>query len=310
MRISAPQLPIERVTDIPPLIIDSLEDLRGKRVLITASDGIGDEVLYSSVYALVAEVAAEIVIECDARLCLTFTRTFDAFCHPFDRTVLADRAIQRYRWAPAVDGWIEGRTLHRMIAGSLLARLALGRRNCDGWLRTSEAKRDAIRQHLDPARLNVGVVWADVSDREDRKPLYPSMDDWRPVLDVPGAALWSLQYGRGDVLVPPPGVERTPGLDTTDDIDGVLAACALLDVVVAPACSVVWMASSVGAEVWSPRPWPTRMCTEGRADIPGFPRLRPCWRNRPEQDVAGQPWAPVMGSIAKALGERAAKRAA
>lgn len=309
-RIHAPVLPVERDTDIPQLTVNSLDDLAGKRVLVTASDGIGDEVLYSSVYALAQEIADELVIECDPRLCLTFNRSFGAFCHPFDRTLLADRAVQRYRWAPTVDGWIEGRALFMLVARSVLARLVLGERNRFGWLQPNPAKTAAIRPHLPAGNLNVGIVWADIADREDRRPLYPSMDDWQPLLATEGVAFWSLQYGYGDTLTPPPGVSRIPGLNTMDDIDGVLAACALLDVVIAPACSVVWMAASVGAQVWSPRPWPTRLCTEGRNDIAGFPMVRPSWRNRPGEDPMTQPWAPAIGAIAGALRARAAKRAA
>lgn len=307
MRVTAPVLAIERDTDIPQLQARSLDDIAGKRILVCSSDGVGDEVLFASVYRMALEAGAELVIECDPRLCLPLLRSVRCRVHPSDRTVLPHKVAARYHWAPEVDGWIEAKTLFGLLAGSVPGRAILEAQTAAAWLKGSPKWIDRLGDILDRDRINVGVVWANMADRQDRVPLYPSLDDWQPILDVPGVAFWSLQYGHGDdILAPPPPVNRVPGLNTTDDLDGVIALCSMLDVVIAPACSVVWIANAAGCrEIWSPRPWPTRMCVEGFNYLPGFRSVKPSWRNKPGEDPMSRPWGPAMEAIAEKLKRRA-----
>src|SRR5262249_35707789 len=52
------------------------EALRGRRVLVVAEQGIGDEIMFAGLIGDLARDANHVVLECDPRLCDLFTRSF------------------------------------------------------------------------------------------------------------------------------------------------------------------------------------------------------------------------------------------
>lgn len=86
----------ERKLDIPRWTGESLD---GKRLLVCAEQGVGDELRYSAYFPKLANMAREIYVECDQRLIPLFERSFAKakFFHS-TRTVVGKRPVHTYRW--------------------------------------------------------------------------------------------------------------------------------------------------------------------------------------------------------------------
>ncbi len=277
------------------------DDLTGRTLLITADQGIGDELLFSSCVPDVVRAAGKVVLECDQRLVSLFRRSFpDVFVHPYDRGGTRARPIQRYGWIPSdwkPDAMIEAGALMRWFRPSVAALDAAA----DPWLAPDPDRVEAMRAELDrlgPGR-KVGVSWRSMRLTEIRNIHYPGLAAFAPVLRVPGVTFVCLQYGTGwqeELRAAGVSMAVIPGLDTTADIDGVTALASLLDAVICPSSTLGWIAASVGVPNWLLYNTPVFL-EFGTDRYPGFPTVRPY------RKVQIEPWEPLMERLAGDLAE-------
>lgn len=280
----------------------------GGRLLVLAEQGVGDEVLFlSCLPELVDTVQAangELMVECDPRLIAPLRRAWPTVqVHGFDRRVEGRRPVHRYDWIPSdrkPDLWLDGNGLMPRFRQSLAMCEAADR----PWLVADPARVDAFRECLDAMGpgLKVGVSWRSRSLEGFRGIHYPGLAAMAPILATNGVQFVSLQYGDGwrdELAESGTPVSMIEDLDTTDDLDGVLALIAALDLVICPSSTLVWLAASIGAPVWLPYNSPTYL-EFGTDHFPGFPTVRGFAKSQRE------PWAPLLGRVADALAERAA----
>lgn len=240
LRFRARQRQGKRNLDIPFWQGDMLA---GRHLLVWPEQGLGDEVLFASVLPDLDGIDGPVSVECDARLVPLFARSF-----PHLRVAAAGSV-------PSAD--------LQIAAGSLpgLARTTLSRFTGNPWLVADPVRAASWRQVLagaGPAALTVGFCWRSGLKSAERQGLYPSLADFAPLFALPGIRWVPLQY---DLDEPGTAAELSaglpgnidlyrPALDLRDDLDGVAALMAGLDLVVSAATAVAELAGALGVPVW------------------------------------------------------------
>lgn len=277
-------------------------DLSGRTLLVWREQGLGDEVRFSACYRDVATRAEQLVIETDPRLVSLFRRSFPS----------ADVRRQTVDpGSPTAPARVDGIDLH-CPAGSLPRHV---RPTLDafprhaGHLTADPARRGRWRERLDGLGpgLTVGICWRSMNLATSRLQHYTTLDEWEPVLRIPGIRLINLQYGAREhreaelqAIEQRLGVaiHRWDDIDYTADLEDVAALTAELDVVVGPNTFATILAGAVGVETFVlglPAVW-----QHGQDVDPWAPTARHLTRQWHE------PWLPVMERAAALLTERAA----
>lgn len=268
------------------------------RLLVRAEQGIGDELVYSSLFGDVLASHADTVIDCDPRLMPLFSRSFPA-------TTFIPRL------APEDDPRRTGYA-RQCIAGDLcrwFRRSAADFPKTAGWLKVDTARRDALAESYRARHgraLRVGIAW------RSKHPFNGvikslALDDLLPFLRVPGVQFFNLQYGDTgaeiEALRATHGIDIhvEPTVDPTNDLDGLAAQIAALDLVVSTSNSTVHLAGAIGAPTWvmvhRDRGLPWYWGYEGNS-VPWYPKtqLLRC----PSRGG----WQPVIDEVAARLARR------
>lgn len=280
------------------------EPLAGKRLLICAEEGVGDEILYASIYRDVMAAGAELVIECDERLLPVLRRSFpDALVHSYARAGDGFRPVQKYDWLP------EDRPVDYAIdAGSLALhfRQRLDDFDEDGtYLKADPERVRKIRETIGKTGggLKVALAWRSRKRTAFRDIHYTALSAWLPVLREPDVDVISIQYGDGWAEEIKTLSEETglgprilPGLDLTDDFDDILALVSAVDILICPSSTLGWIGGALGKPTWLFHPVPL-FVQYGTDYFPGFPSIR----SFPK--AVGAPWSGPVEAIRAALGK-------
>jgi len=221
------------------------EPLNGKTLLVWREQGLGDELLFATCLHELQALGGQIIVECDARLVETFTRSF-----PFFR-VRAEGFQQQTGNAPTTHDF----DLHCPI-GSLMRHFRGNIRNFErggAYIKTDPQKVEKFKTRLLPhvgKHKLVGICWR--SGRLDpvRNLGYTNLDEWSEVLKLPGFKFVNLQYGDCESELRAAeaklGVEiiRWPDLDLKNDLDNVFALMNSLDFTVSVQTAVVTMSNA------------------------------------------------------------------
>ncbi|NNG02621.1 MAG: tetratricopeptide repeat protein, partial [Inquilinus sp.] len=229
------------------------EELAGRKLLIAAEQGIGDEIIFGSCLPDAIRAAGACAIECDERLVPLYRRSFPgALVHASTKTADKRQAIREYDWLGEF-----GTPDYAIPMGSLARhfRRAIGDFPAPGGYLAADPEAVAgWRRRLDALGpgLKVGLCWRSGLRSPDRTRFYTEIDDWAPLLSMPGIVPVNLQYG--DCATELEHAERVLGtplhgfadLDLFDDIDGMAAMMRALDVVVSVSTVTPYLAAAVG----------------------------------------------------------------
>lgn len=234
----------ERHFSIPPW---QGQDPAGKRILVWAEQGIGDQILFASLLPDLVARGAALVVECEPRLVGLFARSLPGAVvrPPTDSPTDADMHCAMG-------------DLPRWLRGDLGA-FTHGQ---GAWLVPDAALAARWRDRLAalPPGLRVGFCWRSGLINPGRAPAYLALPDLLPILRLPGIVPICLQYGAVadelDQLEQQSGIRlhRWDDLDQKNDLDGVAALTAGLDLVISAATSVGEMAGALGVPVWRFQP--------------------------------------------------------
>lgn len=267
-------------------------DERGARLLVLAEQGLGDELLFSTLWRdLDLRVAggdlASATVEVDPRL-----------------IPLGARGLRHLTWRRRLaDDQTGGPFTHWCLAGDLMEILrpeidafpgpgpgltpdpeTVGRWR--EWVSNTAAGRPAI-----------GVCWRSGSVAGHRRRHYPALTDCASLLQRENTFFVVLQYdecsaeiaqatvGRGSEIAMP------PDLDRREDQDGVAALMSALDLVVSADTAVLALAGAIGAPTVGFALHPGWVGL-GQRDHPWFSRVERVYR---APDI---PWAEAMGAVA------------
>jgi len=214
------------------------------RLLVYGEQGLGDEIMFSSMFADLQQRAAQITVMCDTRLQALFARSF-----PQLEIVPLPTGSK-----PQIDAMPD----HAVAAGSLgmhFRRTAADFPAHRGYLVPDAAKAGEWRARLEalgPGK-KIGFSWAGGTFNTGRARRSLALEQLRPLLETPGTAWVSLQYGdfAGEVAdftaasgIP---IQVFPGV--TDDMDDLASLVQALDLVVSVCNATVHVAGAIGKEV-------------------------------------------------------------
>ena len=274
--------------------------LAGKRILIYAEQGVGDEIYFASCFPDMIASAEHCVIECDPRLAPLYTRTF-----PSATIIGSPRSKTEWQSTQAIDLQVAEGSLPRFLRPTLESFPA-----SPGYLVADSVRVEYWRARISKlgAGLKVGICWRSGLTKGERHKEYSQLTQWGNILKTQGVFFVNLQYGEcADELKAAEekfGVNIfIPELNLKDELDESAALIQSLDLVIAPGTATEATAGSLGVETWlisgHQKPW-AALGTEG---IPGMPNTRIFC-----QPSAGD-WDTLLALIGEALSEKTLERA-
>ena len=237
------------------------ESLKRTRLLVTAEQGVGDQVMFASLIPELAKRAAmeggSVILECEPRLMSLFARSFPGVTvHPWDVETKDGVMRARYGWLKAAGGAnaaIEMGSLPRLMRGSLDAFPAT-----NTFLKPDPL--DSVRWGGFLASAGngpfIGVCWRSGNMAGHRALQYAPLAAWAAfIAKLPGTIL-SVQYDAHEdeiealeamsgrtIFVP-------PGLDQKNELDRTVGMLSSLDAVVSAPTAVSWLAPSAGVDTY------------------------------------------------------------
>jgi len=263
----------------------SEELLAGRRVLLIAEQGVGDQIMFASVLPDVARVAARAECMCEDRLVRLFANSFP------------DVAVRGAGVVGATD-----------VVTPLGSLPYIWRRKVDEfpgapYLRPSETALRRWADRLGPrqARLRVGLSWrGGVAATRDQQRSMP-LARLAPLLDQSDCEFVSLQYGDVEAEVAAVNDGRTRPVrlfppSEIDDFEDLAALVLSLDIVVTVQTALAHLTGAVGAPglVMIPRVAEWRYGAFGET-MPWYRSLRLI-----RQDSA-EDWDPVIARVVEAV---------
>jgi hypothetical protein len=224
--------------------------LKRRRLLVTAEQGVGDQIMFAS---LIGELAAEtqVILECEPRLVSLFSRSFpDAVVRAWDAETKGGVTTTRYGWLKSIGG----------------ANLAVEMGTLPRTLRKSVDTFPKPHSYLVPDTAEVarwrwegpaiGICWRSGKTGGHRALQYAPLATWAAFIRGWHGAVVSVQYdataeeiaeleslsGR-EIIVP-------QGIDQKSELDRACALLASLDAVVSAPTAVSWLAAAAGTPTY------------------------------------------------------------
>ncbi|HWU49583.1 MAG TPA: tetratricopeptide repeat protein [Asticcacaulis sp.] len=279
------------------------EAVAGRRLFVSAEQGLGDEILFAN---LLGDLRREIgphghlAVGVEPRLVPLFRRSFpDIEVVRHHTTKHEGRTVRIF---PDIDDW--SRFDAWTIMGDFLSRYRSHVEDfpTDGGYLTPDPERVAHwRRVLDElnAKPKIGLLWKSLIRHARRDRFYSPFADWEPILKLDELQFVNLQYG--DVseeleMARAAGIDiwTPPGIDLKNDLDDVAALCVALDAVVSPQVATANIAGASGAHVFLMLPL-LSWTALGTQRFPWYPTVR-CFFTETFTD-----WAPVVQAVADAL---------
>ena len=269
------------------------ERVPGRRLLLWGEQGIGDEIIYSSMIGELAGAGLEITLEIDPRLAPLMRRSFPRV-----------KVVARVNPAAVDPAAFECQAplagLGRWLRPSFDAFPRHG-----GYLTADAERVDQFSARLRPSGPNtvIGISWSS-ANREIGAEKSSALVEWAAVLRVPGVRFVDLQYGdtasSREELRQRQGLEIThlDDVDLFNDLEGLAALCAACDLVITVSNVTAHMAGALGKPVWLLAPasqgkiW---YWFSGRKDNPWYPAMRIF-----NQAAAGS-WREELDAVAREL---------
>lgn len=269
--------------------------LDGRVILVHAEQGLGDEIMFASCLDEVIGQAQHCIVECHPKLEKLFRRSFPAAT--VHGALQSNEDLSWLDRGPRVDC--------KVGIGSLPLRFRRSRADFPsraGYLQADPERRQYWRTRL--AELGdgpkIGVSWRGGAKRTRRNMRSISLEQWAPLLALPGMQFVSLQYGdcQGelDAVRENSGVVVHHWPDAIDDYDETAALVTALDLVISVQTAVIHLGGALGRPVWalvsSRAEW--RYQDSGES-IPWYPSVR-----LTRQTTRGD-WRPVIDEARRRL---------
>jgi tetratricopeptide (TPR) repeat protein len=271
------------------------EPLAGRRILIWGEQGIGDEILFSAMYAEIVAAARVCVIECAPKLVRLFARSFPG------ARVVARSDPPHSETAQDFDFQSSAGSLARWLRPDLASfpahsgHLAAAPERVARW-------RDRLAG-LGPG-LKVGFSWRSNNLKGERALACTRIEQWQPVFAVRGVHFVNLQYddcrAELDNARQAFGVALNafPEVDLFNDLDEAAALTQALDIVISAPTAVSLLSAALGVPTWQ-MSYGADWQVHGSDRNPWFPAMTQFKRAWNEE------WGPILLAMAVRLRELA-----
>ena len=298
-----PDLPAAPVFEIPGSRWDGRRDLSGANLVCIAEQGLGDEIAFLGLTGdLLSAVGAKgsLTLSADPRLNGLIQRRWPKIRPVATETQalngrrvrrLADRVAEDSVWAPIGDflHLFRSDVAHFEKTPPHLAPDPIKVADWTRWLETL------------PPGPRIGLTWRSGRMLDGRSRNFAELADWQAVFTArKDARFVALQYGQTEEemaeMVAETGLRlhTPPGLDLFNDLDGLAALMAALDLTIGFSNATTNLAGAIGAPLWlitPPAPWTAL----GASNYPWYPQAR-----RFTAESFGD-WSNVMSDVASAL---------
>jgi len=225
------------------------ENLKGKRLLVRAEQGVGDQILFASLFAdLIARAAQErgsVILECEPRLVSLLARSFPA---AMVRPAVITGGNADYGWLKAAGG------ANLTIAMGSLPRILRPR------IETFPTPHAFLLPDADEiARWKatfgpgaIGICWRSGKTGGHRAAQYAPLEAWGEFLRGLSGTIVSVQYdARPEEIAALEQISGRPivvpaGIDQKQELDRAAALLAALEAVVTAPTAVAWLAAGSG----------------------------------------------------------------
>jgi Flp pilus assembly protein TadD len=214
--------------------------LREGKLLVYGEQGLGDEVMFASLFGELAQRVSAVAVVCDPRLGSLLARSFPAF------EVLGEPHVtqgQRARAHPGITCKVAAGSL-----GGLFRRSLSDFPRHAGYLVTDPQKVQAWRERLGPTagKLRIGLSWKGGVQATGRSRRTIPLGQLAPLLALPGISWVSLQHGDDAEAQ---GVQLARFPEATRDMDELASLIGALDLVVSACNTNVHVSGALGKEV-------------------------------------------------------------
>lgn len=230
----------------------------GRTLLVSAEQGIGDQIMFASITAdLLSHTAGmSVILECEPRLVPLFARSFPtATVHGWDIETRGGKTQAHYGWLKALggaDSFIEMGSLPGIFRTKLTDFP-----QSPGYLIPDQSEAAHWQKVLtDLPRPLVGLCWRSGKSGGHRNREYASLQAWGDFIrTLPGTPVVA-QYGTDAAEIGQ--LEQLSGrklflpapLDQKMEIDRTTAFLSCLDAVVSAPTAVSWQAAAIGVPVY------------------------------------------------------------
>lgn len=276
--------------------------LAGKRLLVYAEQGLGDEIMFASCIPDVVAAGAHCVVECSAKLETLFQRSFP------QATVYA--ANPHHRLPPGVR---EAGIDVQSPIGSLplhLRRVRADFPRHHGYLRADSQWIAAWQSRLAALGpgLKVGISWQGGTYKSRGPVRSLPLVHWLPILQSKNVHFIDLQYtdcsAEREALRAATGIDVHNWEEARTDYEQTAALVTALDLVISVCTAVIHLGGALGRPVWVMAPYsPEWRYGIAGEDMPWYPSVRVF-----RQTAYGE-WDAVIDKVAQSLREKAGAHA-
>lgn len=215
----------------------------GRALLVYREQGIGDEIIFASCLPDLTSRFEQIICVCHSKLRPLFTRSFPQIEFRSGNDALTEADVAALDWQIAI--------------GSLptIVRPDIGAFPSHPQLLVPDPQVVAnFRAKLSPRRgpLTIGIAWRSGLLSLNRRALYPYLEFWQALFDIPGITWVNLQYGNvGEELSKAEkqfgiSIVNFDAVDHFNDLDTSAALMQACDLVIGPDTSTTQIAAAVG----------------------------------------------------------------
>ena len=227
---------------------------KNQRVLVWGEQGIGDELMFSSIIPEIYTLSLKILVKCDKRLIPLFKRSFPADIIYFSKDL------------PVPEDEYDFHIPMGSLPMTFRKSLDSFKKSASGFLKYDMSKTESIKAQLmhEYGKKIVGISWKTTSPIADSFNRNINLAELANALDSSNTQLLSLQYG--DVSDEIEAVKRDfgieiiqfSGVDNKNDIDGLASLVFACDQIVSSTNATVHLAGALGAKVTALLPFSPR----------------------------------------------------
>ncbi|MBV9508373.1 MAG: tetratricopeptide repeat protein [Acidobacteriia bacterium] len=268
-------------------------DPAGKTLLVWMEQGLGDQILFSGLLPDLLRAGAHCIVECDYRLTNLISRSFSGV-----EAIPQLNPPHPYTERPDIDFQIAAGSLPRWFRPKLESFP-----QHRGYLSPDPELSRKWRERIGGlgAGLKVGICWRSGLNKEARSVFYARLNQWGPILSIPGIEFINLQYDECNAELQEAEqlfgiqVHRWGDVDLKQDQESVAALISNLDLVISAGTAVDQLAGALGVRAWVLLRANSDTWGLGTGGCPWYPSVRPFYC-----EVLAE-WEPVIGRMASEL---------